>query len=106
MKESERLKQEADKLDNDLAYLGAMNKVMRQERVERFEPWLEELKASPFIISIVSDLSQSKHTITTENYGVVDYFPKANKILIRKENKWVQQGLKWIRHHLINPTHD
>lgn len=32
MKESERLKQEADKLDNDLAYMGAMNKVMRQER--------------------------------------------------------------------------
>lgn len=101
MKESDRLKEEAKQIDNDLAYMGAMNKVMRQERVERFEPWLEELKQSTSIISIVSDNAQGKHTITTENYGVVDYFPKANKILIRKENKWVQQGLRWIRHHLI-----
>jgi hypothetical protein len=102
MKKSEKLKQKADTLDNDLAYLGAMNKVMRQERVERFEPWLEELKTSSFIISIVSDLGQGKHTITTKDYGVIDYFPKANKLLIRKNNNWIQPGLKWIVTNLIN----
>jgi hypothetical protein len=101
MKKSEILKQEADKLDNDLAYMGAMNKVMREERLERAVPWLEALHKSLEVISITTDALGTKYTINTESYGILDYFPKANKILIRKKNQWIQPGLKWIRANLL-----
>jgi hypothetical protein len=36
-----------------------------------------------------------------KEYGVVDYFPKANKVLIRKENSWKPHGLKWMLDNLF-----
>ena len=46
-----------------------------------------------------------KFTIDTdaqeEKFGVIDYFPKANKVLIRKDNKWIKPGLKWIITNLL-----
>jgi len=98
---SEELKQEAHNKENDMAFLGAMKKAIRQERAEKFEPWLEELKTSKKIISIISNEEQGKHTINTEKFGIVDYFPKANKLLIRKENSWKTQGLRWIKARLL-----
>jgi hypothetical protein len=101
MKKSEELRQEANKLDNDLAYLGAMNKVMREERFERALPWLDELKKAPKVISIDQDASGTKFTINTEKFGIIDYFPKANKVLIRKQNSWKTGGLSWLRTNIL-----
>lgn len=45
MKESERLRIEAEQTDNDLAALGKYTKVLRVERKEKFEEtWLEKLQ--------------------------------------------------------------
>lgn len=101
MKESDKFKEEAHSKENDMAFLGAMKKAIRQERAEKFEPWLEELKSSNKIISITSNEAQGKHTINTENFGIIDYYPKANKLLIRKENTWKTQGLRWIKARLL-----
>jgi hypothetical protein len=46
---------------------------------------------------VISD--SSRYIIHTDN-GIIDYYSKANKILIRKENKWIKPGLQWIIHNL------
>jgi hypothetical protein len=35
-------------------------------------------------------------TQDTSNTQIVDYYPKADKILIRKENRWIKPGLSWL----------
>ena len=87
--------------NNDLVYMGKMNQVMREQRLERFEPWIKELQESTEVISLEEFSAQGKFTINTDSFGIVDYFPKANKVLIRKNNKWIKPGFKWIRENLI-----
>ena len=45
---------------------------------------------------------QGKIEINTDEFGIVDFFPKANKVLRRNINKWVHPGLKWIKDNLIH----
>jgi predicted MPP superfamily phosphohydrolase len=96
MKKSEELKQKANAQDNDLIALGIYNKSLREKRLERFEDYLLPLERQGY--EIVEN--NHKYTIDTDTqeikYGIIDYFPKANKILIRKDNNWIKPGLKWI----------
>ena len=103
MKESEKLKKLAQQEDNDLKYMGIMKKAIREERNEEFYAnWLSELYNSDKVISIKELPIQGKIEINTDDFGIVDFFPKANKVLRRKENKWVHPGLKWLKDNLIN----
>lgn len=77
------------------------NKELKQVRLDYFE---EELKEN--LISndcIIAPFDGSKIVIDTQSnkYGILDFFPKANKVLIRKENYWKEAGLKWIKDNLI-----
>lgn len=101
MEKSEKLRREAQLEENDLVYMGKMNQVMREQRLERFEPWIKELQESTEVISLEEFSAQGKFTINTDSFGIVDYFPKANKLLIRRQNKWIKPGFKWIRENLI-----
>lgn len=101
MKKSEELKIEAQQEVNDFAYMAIMNKSMREARLERFEcGYTEKLEANN---CIVIPFNGSKVVIDTQTskYGILDYFPKANKILIRKDNKWITQGLRWINDTIL-----
>ena len=100
MKNSEKLRSEAQAEENDLKALGLYTKVLREERVERFENYKNKLLAEGF--NITEYEAQGKIAIEPTIYGTVDYYPKANKILIRKQNKWNKGGLRWIRKHLLN----
>ena len=96
MKKSEILAAEANEQESDFKFMALKNKSMREARLERFEDgYTEKLEANN---CIVIPFNGSKVVIDTqtEKYGIVDYYPKANKILIRKENKWITQGLRWI----------
>lgn len=102
MKKSEKLHQEAQQEENDLAYLGKIRKMKRQQNVEVFGDWYDKLIESPNVISITEHTIQGKFEIKTDTvYGTVDYYPKANKVLIRHKNKWQQQGLNWMKKYLI-----
>ena len=92
MKESEKLILSSQQEDNGTKSFALQCKALRESRSERFvEDWLPLLYKRYNIVE-----NNHKYTITTQDYGIVDYFPKVNKILIRKDNNWIKPGLKWI----------
>lgn len=98
MKKSQQLKQEAAREDNDFRAMSLMNQGLREERAENFdETYLGPLE-SKYDVTLRSNGS---YAITTTVHGVVDFFPKANKLLLRKDNKWIKPGLKWIINNLL-----
>jgi hypothetical protein len=102
MKKSEELKIEAQQEENDLAYLGKMTKSIREARLERWEEgnYQEKLEAKDCII-IPFDGGKVTIDTQTDELGVIDYFPKANRILIRQKSQWITQGLRWIHQNLL-----
>jgi len=98
MKESERFRIEAEREENDLAALGKYTKAIREERKERFEEiWLEKLQEQTEIIK----RDNGSYTFNSK-YGIIDYFPKSNKLLIRNQNKWKKPALEFILRNLLN----
>jgi hypothetical protein len=102
---SERLKIESQQEENDYKSLGLSTKSLREARLERFEEndYISKLKEANCIIV---PFNGSKVVIDTQTnkFGVLDYFPKANKVLIRKNNQWKTQGLNWMLKNIIK-TH-
>ena len=101
MEKSEKLRREAQTEENDIVYMSKMNQKMKEKRLERIKHWVNELQESTEVISLEEFSAQEKFTINTDSFGIVDYFPKANKLLIRRQNKWIKPGFKWIRENLI-----
>lgn len=98
MKESEKLRIQAEQTDNDLVALGKYTRVLRAERKEKFEEnWLEKLQEQ----TKVTKRSNGSYTFNSK-YGMIDFYPKANKLLIRKQNKWKKPALKFIISNIIN----
>lgn len=89
----ETLRKEMSQEDNDLKALGISTKIIREERIERFrDKWYSRLKDK----YDVEEVSYEQYRFKDEKFGVMDFYPKANKVHIHKENKWKDMGLKWI----------
>ena len=99
-KESELLRAKANEEENDLKYLGLYTKMKRAERFEKFDKYKKQLIGKGY--SIVEYESIGKYSITSIKFGVVDFYPKANKILLRKSNTWKEKGLDWIIKNLLS----
>ncbi len=98
MKKSEQLKQEAAREDNDFRAMSLMSKGLREERAEDFdELYLPKLEARYDVMF----RTNGSYSISSTPHGVLDFFPKANKMLVRKDNKWIKPGLKWIISNLL-----
>ncbi len=94
MKKSEEIRKQLLEEDNDLRALGIGKQLIREERKERFEDkWLLKLKEK---YAVNHDAQSGRYTFDVKGLGVMDFYPKANKVLIRKLNKWKQPGLKWL----------
>ena len=64
----------------------------RDNRLKRFEETiLPQLEGYG-----VTNPTYGKYTIHTPEYGFIDIFPKSNKLLIRKNNKWLNGAEKWV----------
>ena len=44
---------------------------------------------------------KTKVSIVVDSFGIVAYYPKSNRLLIQKDNKWVNDGLNWIIENLL-----
>jgi hypothetical protein len=99
MKKSEELRLASQQEDNDIKSFALLCQVLRESRSEKFiEDYLPVLiKRYP-----VEARTNGSYSITTQDHGIIDYFPKANKLLIRKDNNWIKPGLKWIINNLLN----
>lgn len=98
MEKSEKIRQEAEKVDNDLAALGKLTKALREERKEKFEDfWLPKLEAK----TKVEKRANGSYSFDSK-YGIIDFFSKANKLLIRKTGKWKKPGLQFIIRNIIS----
>lgn len=85
--------------DNDLKALGIGNQIIREERLNRFESyWLEKITTSPKITQYQT--TNNGYTFWFTDGNIIDFYPKANKLLIRKKNKWVKPALEWIVNEL------
>lgn len=43
-----------------------------------------------------------KYSINSNSHGIVDYYPKSNRLMIRKSNKWLDNGFLWIKDTFAN----
>lgn len=94
MKKSEELVRKGNAEENDLIAMGYYNKALREERSERFnEHWLDQLGDK---FDVTHSLQKGCFTFVCESHGTLDYYPKANKVLVRKQNKWIKPGLRWL----------
>ena len=96
MKESERIRAEAaaDISDNDWRDVGYLRKIERAKRKESFEEYtLPLLKEKYNVIQ-----KGNEFDILTDKFGRLLYYPKANSLLIVRDNYWVKRyGLNWIK---------
>jgi hypothetical protein len=98
--ESKKIEFQAACEESDYKALSLHTKSIRQARLERFEDYIVPLEKKN---CIVIPFNGQKVVIDTQTdtFGIIDYFPKANKLLIRKTNDWKTQGLKWLNINII-----
>ncbi len=72
-----------------------LSKEVRQERLKNFEEkWLPKFTEVSDMKLV--DKEALKYSVTMEKWGEVYFFPKANKVLIKKENRWIERGLPFL----------
>lgn len=95
MKESELLRIQANEALND-EYCQYLNeKADRAERSERFkEYYLLILQES----EKVKQVTEKNHMFVVDFVDglSVDYYPKADKVLLKKAHQWKTNGLSWL----------
>ena len=75
----------------------------RQENYERFKAdTLSRLESCEEVENITENCFS--FAVTTKINGVIDIFPKANKLRIRRQNKWVKPIMPWLRKHILKCT--
>lgn len=86
---------EANQQENDLAFLGKSTDALREKRMEKFEDWFRLIVEHPMVLEY-EKRDNGSYTFLLEDLGYVDLFPKANNLLVRKDNKWKKPALKWL----------
>jgi hypothetical protein len=73
------------------------NKELFKERwFPKFKDWLEE--------DIKWDSKKQCYTLLLEKDGqpsIIDFYPSGNKVLIRKENLWIDGGMGWLAKNVL-----
>ena len=96
MKRSEELKLAAQQEESEIKSYAYQCKALREQRSENFiQDWLPLLQ-SRFTVGI----NNHKYSIHAGSLGIIDYFPKGDKVLYRKKNTWIRPGLPWIIKHI------
>ena len=99
MDKIEELKKQKESEENDLRYLSLGKKIIREERLDKFEKtWLPRLQA---LTDVNFNEDSQKYTFELNDLGLIDYYPKANNLLIRKKNKWIKPGLRWLSFTIV-----
>lgn len=79
---------------------GECVKELRQNNYECFKTDVLPLISDSKEVENISEDCFS-FAVKTRNHGVIDIYPKANKIHIRKQNKWIKPILPWLRKNIV-----
>lgn len=85
-------------LAKDYRLLNEVHGKLGLERYHRFQNMI------PYIVRNVKNFEQHENyriTFDIESYGSITYYPKANKLLIHKTNKWIKPAMQWIHKNII-----
>ena len=75
----------------DFNAMNAAKKITREKRNDRFlDHWLPLIRSK---YNVKIDPLMDKYSIEPTSKGIVDYYPKSNKLLIRTSNTWKTGGL-------------
>ena len=94
MKKSEQLYEEAQLSEKDDEAWRLHGRALREERAETFEDKGLQLLLEK--VNVTYDDQTGKYTMRHKRLGTIDFFPKANRILVRYENRWISGGLQWL----------
>jgi hypothetical protein len=102
MKESEKLKEQLHGEDNDIKAFAIDRKIKREIRRESFEEkYLPQLKQNTDLY--VQSNPNGSYMIKSP-FDIYDFFPKANKILERRNGIWHKNGIQFtIKHFNLKP---
>lgn len=71
------------------------SKKTRETKYLKFQKeTVPKLQQRPGILLISQSLD--KFIISTTNFGIIDVFPKANRLLIRNKNEWHSRATHWL----------
>ena len=99
-KKSDQLKDDYRNEDNDLKVLGIGTKIIREERLEKFQDkWLVLLKEK---YDVHYNEQLYAYVIKDSSLGLIHFYPKSNKVLICNKSKWEKPGLKFLIKNLLN----
>lgn len=99
MKKSEEFAFAGQREENDLKAMNFHRKSIREKRIENFlENQLEKLNEK---FEVIEEKNNGKFVILKTHFGNIDFFPKSNRILIRANNNWKNNGSNWIQKNLL-----
>lgn len=88
----------AGKEDNDAKAFALYAEANREQRSETFEKHAERLTKKGYIV--VYYKGQEKYTVRPTKHGIIDYYPKTDRLILRTTGKWLNSGFKWILNNL------
>lgn len=95
-----RLEEDLTNTDNDFKALALHKQIIREKNSDRAQKYIDALAKAGYPVTFFED--KGKVMIEETQFGIVDYYPKANKILIRKQSKWISAGAHWIIKNLLD----
>lgn len=95
MKKSELLHRQADESDNDFQFWNFKTQAEKEEKFERFtEHHLPKIQQSEKVISVED--REHMFMIEFSDGTRIDYYPKKDRVFIKKINHWKSDGLAWL----------
>lgn len=104
LRKSEIISEIAQEVEDDYKAIELYQRERRERNLETFEErWLPRFKQW-LGENIYWDEKKFCYTLQYEWLDapvIIDYYPKGNKALIRKENRWIHGGLNWLRKDVL-----
>lgn len=91
----ERLKKMLEEETDEYRAMSIRSGIKKEQHFERFKSDILPTIPHHFKVSFCAD--NCKYTINNRKGCTVDYFPKSGRLLIRKCNGWVNNGLNLLK---------
>lgn len=93
MTNTDKLREQLATEENDLKALGIGKQLIREERMKRFEEeWLKKITDSPKVTQY--QMANGGYIFWLNDGNIIDFYPKANKLLVRKKKQMDKTSLK------------